>query len=276
MAEARYASFNPDEATVQGLFDEGDFEIVDPRIDYFQYANSNDRGVGLLVTLKDKDGREYEKQFWSAGGDDKVVPSSDNTKFMFSGTSNALNVKSNFVKFMASLKNAGVPVSLFEKATKEGIGAFAGLQVHLQRVPNPDAQKNAKGEQPKTIVATKLIALPGEKKAASGGAKSTAKATTAAAPAATEAAGSDDEKLIGYIVQAIDANDGGKPVAHKAIAQKVFQVANAAGDAQKLVLSKRAYDETFLKANSGSPVQVGEELVAFEYDAEAKVIKKAA
>lgn len=273
MSEERYASFDPEEATASGLFDEGDFTIREPRIDFFAYSNSNDKGVGLLCKLEGPDGSILENQFWSAGSEDRVVPSKDNRRIIFVGTANALSPKSNFVKLMKSLKEAGAPADIYKA---NDVQVLDGVRTRLVRVPNPDAQKNAKGEQPKQVVATKFYGVDKGKGVKGGG--GTAKASGSSAPAQTEAAGGGelDDQIVGFIVAA--AQKEGGTIARKKVSAPVFQLAQQAKlpQAEKLAASKRAFDTGFLTANSGRPVEAGGEVVAFEYDEKTETIKVAA
>jgi hypothetical protein len=274
MSEAlRTASLNPDDAVQGGLLDDADVEIVGARFDIFTYSTGQ-TGVGAIINFRDAEEKIHE-QFYSAGQSDRYVPSDDKTKLLLTGTATGLNQSSNLVAYLSSLVNAGVPKPFFS----DSIGVMVGMKLHVNRVNQPGravlaGSESAEGGRPKTILlATKLLSMPGEKtgKAAT---KATAKATPGAAPVAASAEVSTElsDKAVQYIFRVSE-----KPVLRQKISTLVFQAANTAKDADKQALTKIVFDESWLTANSGRPVEDADNgVVAFDYDAATKTLSRAA
>jgi hypothetical protein len=276
MSEVRYASFNP-EAFVQGgtLLDDADVIVRNPRITHFTYPGGKSTTTALVLEFEDAESKKHEQPY-SIGQPEKFAPSDDGSKVLLTGTATAINKSSNFAQFIASLINSGVPVSLFQT---DDIKAIDGLRIHVNAVAQKDKSgnvvKNDKGYDRTVLLATKLIALPGEKPK-SGGAKATAGSKPAAAPAQAAAEVSDElaDKAVRYL--STIAGEQGGSVPRAKVSTLVFQAAMKAKDDAKQQLMKVVFDEGFLKANSGRPVVDGDTAYAFEYDEASKVISKAA
>lgn len=278
MSEVRYASFDPETFVGgAGLFDDGDVIVRNPRIQQFTFPGEKSfTATALVAEFEDAEGKLHENQVYAIGDTDKFAASDDGTKVLLIGTAKNIHPKSSFAQFVTSLINSSVPKSLFQT---DNIKVLDGLRIHVTAVPlkdkNDKVLKNAKGYDRTILLATKLIALPGQ---APAGAKATkATAGTKAAPATAPAAEvSDDlaDKAVRYL--SVIAGEQGGSVARAKVSTLVFQAAMKAKDDAKQALMKVVFDEGFLTANSGRPVVEGDTAFAFEYDAATKVISKAA
>jgi hypothetical protein len=280
MSEMRTASLNPNDAVQGGLLSDADIIIDSALFTLFDYNGTQAPSPALRVQFKDGDDKLHE-QHYSAGKSENFVPSEDGRKLLLTGTATALNTGSNVYKFLKSLVDSGFPI----EKLMDDIGVIVGTRAHVIQVANPaerGEQKLDKNGRPKTtLLVTKILALPGEKvakaKAAAPKVAVTAgKPATTVTPAGTLTAPASDDtvsKTVGYVITALQAAGG--PISRQAISQKVFMIANSAKDADKAGVCKLAFEEGFLSGNSGSPIQAGEDLVAFEYDAETKMIKLA-
>lgn len=289
MSEVRYATFDPEAFAVGGgLLDDADVLVKSARFQHFSYPGSNEVTTALMTILEDAEGKIHEQPY-SVGNPEKFAPSEDGSKVLLTGTANSINAKSNFAQFVKSLIDAGVPRTLFQT---DDIRVLDGLRVHVVAVAQKDKDgktiKNAKGFDRTVLLASKLIALPGEKPTAAAkttapkgtkaatGAPATAKAP--AAPAAgVEVTQEIADKAVGYIAQ-VAAKQGGT-VARSKVSALVFQLAMQAKDSDKASLPKLAFDKDFLAANSERAVESTvanvEGYFAFEYDAATETIKDA-
>jgi hypothetical protein len=285
MSEVRYATFDPEGFAVGGgLLDDADVLVKSARFQHFTYP-SGEVTTALMAILEDAESKVHE-QVYSVGDPEKFAPSEDGSKVLLTGTANSINAKSNFAQFVKSLIDSGVPRTLFQT---DNIGVLDGLRIHVVGVAQKDKDgkviKNAKGFDRTLLLASKLIALPGEKPAAApktAAPKATKAATgapaTASAPAAPAAGPVSQEiadKAVQYIAQVAVKQGGSVPRAK--VSALVFQAAMVAKDTDKASLPKLAFDPDFLAANSGRPVEAagGEGYYSFEYDAASQVIKDA-
>lgn len=286
MSEVQYASFDPETFVAGGgLLDDADVIVRNPRFASFTYPGTSSTTTALMTDLEDAEGKLHEQPY-SVGDPQKFAASEDGQKVLLTGTATSINAKSNFAEFAKSLVNAGVPRTLLQQASVEGVKVLDGLRIHVvaqvQKDKSGNAIKNSKGYDRTLLLATKLIALPGEQpkanqaasKPAAGAPKATK--TAAAAPAVASAPVSEElaDKAVQYITQV--AGEQGGSVARAKVSTLVFQAAMKTKDADKQRLTSLSFDEGFLTANSGRPVQSGDVMVAFEYDAATKVISKAA
>ncbi len=285
MSEARYATFDPEQFAVGGgLLDDADVIIKSARFAHFTYPGSGKTTTALVVTFEDAEGKAHE-QVYSIGDTDKFAPSEDGSKVLLTGTATSINAKSNFAQFAKSLIDAGVNRTLLQT---DDIRVIDGMRLHVLGVSQKDkdgkAIKNEKGFDRTLLLASKLLALPGEKvtakpaakttKPAATGAPATAKAT-ATAPAAGEPPSQEvADKAVQFISQAVVKAGG--TVKRSSISPLVFQAAMIAKDPNKQSLPKLAFDPAFLAANSGRPVQDGDNFYAYEYDEATQEIKAAA
>lgn len=275
MSEARYATFDPENFAVgTGLLDDADVLIKSAKFAPFTYPGTATTTLALILVLEDAEGKEHEQPY-SVGDLDKFAASDDGSKILLTGNATQINAKSNFAQFIKSLIDSGVPRTRFQT---DNIAHIVGTRVHVNAMAQKDKEgkeaKNAKGFTRTILLATKLIALPGEKPAA--GTKATGtKATTKPAASQTDAPSEEiTDKVVGYVAQVAAAAGGTLP--RSKVSALVFQAAMKAKDADKAVLPKLAFDPEFLTANSGRGVQVGDVYTAFEYDAATQVITAAA
>lgn len=272
MSETRYATFDPEGFAVgTGLLDDADVVLKEVGFQHFDYNGKGKATTALRVLMEDAEGKSHE-QYYSVGDPQKFAPSDDGSKVLLTGTATGINSASNFAQFAKSLINAGVPRTLLQT---DDIRVIAGLKIHVNAVAQKGkdgaVQKNDAGYDRTLLLATKLIALPGEKPAAGKG-KAGSKAT--AAPAAAEAPSEAiADKVVQYVAQVAKASGGS--VARSKVSALVFQAAMKAKDADKTALPKLAFDPDFLVANSGRGVQSGDEFFAYEYDAATQTIKDA-
>lgn len=297
MADEKAAvSFSPDD-TQEGepLFESGNAKIKASRIEIYSYENKQGEAKGepttgwrLVYEAKVGDETKELSEFYSIGKPDRFVPSQDGRKLLpVTDPPLAIWAKADVTQLTRAFKNSGVS----ETVLKAGdVGAFVGAEFHLIRVVKKDKDgaevKNKKGYKVTMLIPDKLVQWPGEKPAA-GAVKATAtasaaKATTAAAAPATSAQGldlstvADDvrERTVAYV--ALSVADG--PVQRKGIASKIFQAAMKAKEKPEAIkqFGVIGFDKGFLAANSGQPVMHGEEILAFNYDAEKDEISKAA
>lgn len=265
--QAQALSFNPNDAVQGGLLDAADVIVRAARICMWDYNGKAKATTAIRVQFEDGDGKLHE-QYYSIGDPERYVPSEDGTQVLPTNGATGLNTSSNGYQFMKSLVDSGVPADF----VTTDISKIDGIKLHVQQVAQPKRAGLSDQKDRTILLATKLIALPGQSPV-KGGSKGSANATAPAAAAAS-VSGDVADKAIIYISQVLAANGGTVPRAK--VSQLVFQAANTAKDSDKAALTKIVYDEKFLAENSGRPVENGTDVVAFEYDAASKTLKAAA
>jgi len=284
MSEVRYATFDPETFVArEGLLDDADVIVRNPRFGHFTYPGTSTTTTALIVDLEDGEAKLHNQPY-SVGQPDKFSPSDDGAKVLLTGTATSIDPKSNFALFVKSIINSGVPAKFFQTDDIKGI---EGLRIHVkaqvQKDRDGNAIKNTKGYDRTVLLATKLIALPGQAPAAgapAAGAKVSAPAGAKApkAPAAPAAAAevSDElrDKVIRYVAQVADAQGG--TVLRSKVSTLSYQAAMKANDADKQAVMKLSFDESFLTDNTGRMVEADGKSYAFEYDAAAKSINRIA
>jgi hypothetical protein len=239
-------SLNPDDAVQGGLLDDADVIIESARCDFFTYPNGT-AAVGAIVAFKDAEDKVHE-QFYSAGGQNKIVPNEEKTGLVaVEGVTVSGVVKTtNLMAFLASLKEAG-----YNTAGLTDISTLAGLRVHVNRkTVQKQAGDPADAKDRSILLVAKILeaakkGAAGAKKSTAAGAPATAKTTTAAAPAGNAEL---DDKTAGAIFEIIMGAGG--TVEAKKIPAQVFQNAKKAQDADALKMSQRSADAKFLASRS--------------------------
>lgn len=279
MGYVRYATFDPEAfAAGTGLLDDADVIVKEAGFRVYDYNGKADPSTTLRVLFEDAEGKAHE-QYYGVGKPDKFTPSDDGKKILLTGTATAINVRSNFAQFAKSLVDAGVPRTLLQT---DDIGVIAGMRLHVNAVVQKDKDgketKNDKGYARTVLLATKLIALPGEKPTTTAASKATSAKATGKPATTTPASEAPSEviadKTVRYLTEVAKASGGSVPRAK--VSALVFQAAMKAKDADKAQLPKLAFDPEFLTAHSGRGVQVGDEFFAYEYDATSQTISAAA
>ena len=237
-------SLNPDDAVQGGLLDDADVIIESARCDFFTYPNGA-TAVGGIITFKDAEDKVHE-QFYSAGGQNKIVPNEEKTGLVaVEGVTVSGVVKTtNLMAFLSSLKEAG-----YNTSGLSDISTLAGLRVHVNRkTVQKQAGDPADAKDRSILLVSKIL----EK--AKGG--TTAKKTTAAAgapaqaPKASAPAGNADldnktaEAIFGLILEA------GGSIEAKKLPATIFQNGKKAGDPDALKMSQRSSNAEFLKSRS--------------------------
>jgi hypothetical protein len=293
-SEQKFASLDPDDAGEgKALFDEGDVEFTHAAVEIFDYRGQSEPATGVRLKMRglapNAEGEIPElDEFYRFDTPDKFVPSADNKRVIpvsDDEEKQKLWAKCDGVQLMKALADSGVSRTLLKAGD---ISVLQGAKFRVIRVNKKDKNgalvKNKKGYAVTLIVPSKLIAMPGEKAAGKTAAKSTAAKTAAPAASSNGAVDlstvSDDlrERTIGYIVDAVSK----APVAKKGIAGAVFPLAMKAASAKEIsgddlkLIGKLVFDEGFLTANSGQPVQRGEDIIAFTYDSGSGQISRAA
>lgn len=181
-------SLRPSTFSQGGLIDDVDVEISRARFVSYDFEGKSDTPkLCILGILKDNDGNEHP-QYWSAGDLQYFVPSEDPKNADLNGITcvavgekSALNGSTNAALFLNSLVQIGFPE---DKLDEGDLRVLEGLKVHVNRVAQPKRnnlpQKPGQSNRdPMVLIATALIALPGETPKA--GAKAAAKPSTTAA-----------------------------------------------------------------------------------------------
>ena len=212
---AKAGSFEPDDFTQGGFFDDKDATIVDAKIVMFDYQGKADPVCALMVAFKADDsesGDEPRAEYYRIGSPDKFTPSSDGKFYVPVGTTTSMNKKTKAALFLRSLKEQG-----FEMAKLgQGIDGMVDTRVHVNIVPMPEIEGSEKKDN-KILVVTKILAAApaaagAKPKAAakSGSTKGAAAPTTAvASPAAASSVDGAEDKAQEIIIGLI-AEKGGK------------------------------------------------------------------
>jgi hypothetical protein len=212
--EKKYVSMNPrDMSQGGGLWDNIDAILTSAT--FFNW----DKAAGAVyakVVVKDDDGVEYEQNISCGKGD--FGPSNDGSRLELTKDNATLNSGSNFGIFLTSMINAGFP----EDKVTDDITVFVGGKYHFDRIAAPkrsiEGRKESKYED-KVLVVTKVLALPGEKKAAKGAAKGPQKSVPKAKPGDDDG-GNEIATLAKETVMSV-LLEAGEPLGKAALAKAV-------------------------------------------------------
>lgn len=212
MAESKAqhaASMLPSTFTEGGLWDDVDVEISDIAWVKFNFAKEGAPaqirlalGVECWPLEGLEAGHEPNKQMFSAGDLKYFVPSADDNGAyaMPVGNKSAMNSNTNSSLFITSLFEVATPEQaawLNETLASGNCKGLIGLKLHVKRVPQKErkglSQQENQDRTPTVMLATNLIALPGETDSVvteGAGQAAAPVAATAARPAARPAAAS--------------------------------------------------------------------------------------
>ncbi len=185
MADNKAASLLPDTYTSGGAMADGEYTIEAVVTDVFNYGGVAPDTPCMCITYKSEDG-DLVDQHYSAGKMNTRIPSEDGKSFVLpSGEPGAtIDKKSNVADWVKSIINAGFPVAKIG----EDVTVFVGTKVLVVNKAQP--MRGIQDEkQGKTIpLIAKILALPGERKAAGGRPSAKPAATTSTKPPARAAA----------------------------------------------------------------------------------------
>ncbi len=274
MAEQQYASFakkDVKQVSNSNLWDNVDAVITGAKFTktmpegYTVTAKPGEVPMGILVDFEIDGQAPVEErrvnQFFSLGG--KIGVSWDITADGHKLTPKVDGAEiytSNGTKFMGSLEENGVPPALLGDLSK-----IVGLKGHFKRIEDKtrdavtrtftkrDGTQGSATEQPKILLCTKVISLPG------------VGAATTSAPAAAAAPAEDfdlDTAATDALVALLKAKKG-KQLQRSQILLGVSQIVGA--DPNRAVIARRAQEEAFVLSLA--------ELGVIVYDAESKTGK---
>jgi hypothetical protein len=192
------AVLDPSQHSKGGKVPDGDYIIKSVTCEMFDYGGTKEAGPALCFVFDDGQGSTHE-QYYSAGKAERLIPSDDKKRMVHPrGEAATWSEGSNASLMLGSLMKAGFPK---ERLTGDDVTVFNGAKVTVTAVAQP--KRGMANEQEGKVISlvTKVLALPGEKKAA---ARPTA-ATTAPATAAPAAqpAGTSNGDLDAIAVQAV-------------------------------------------------------------------------
>lgn len=253
----KFASFAPEDMKEgTNLFDNVDLTWL--KLQFTKEAPDNYTAEGNPIFanvsfLLDGDAPEEERkvgQSYSLGakaGDDFTI-SEDGYALVPNNDDAAIRKDCKFGTLVCSMANEGVPKPVLQTGDFK---ALNGMRAHMKRIADKERnfgedKRTRPGQKskfpPSTLVVTKLIAMPGEKAAAT---KTTA-ATTAApsTSAVVESTGDVDSDTMAFLLKALE---GAKNNTLQR-GQVTLAVSKAAmGDANRAVYAKRAAEEDYLK-----------------------------
>jgi hypothetical protein len=255
-------SFNPDDMVAGGLLDDVDVTVLSARAAIYDFNGTVPGGVTCIALTMATDDGEKHVEYLSAADTKNFVPSNDGKQLVQTGEKAALNNNTKFAQFLMSLIDAGYPKNLIG----DDFSTLDGLKVHIKRAEAPKSWGNLPrqarpdgGQQrdPTTLKVTKLIAMPGEKKAGTGAKQAAGKTQTqtqaakpnggAGAPTSAPPAsgtGISDDRIFELIQKALEQN-GGQPMDIATLAPAVFAVAETT---EKKAAVKRLNDSKLLVA----------------------------
>lgn len=202
MSEQKAGSFNTDDHSEGGFFDDKDCTIVKAQIVEFDYQGKSDAVCALAVQLRPdgSDGDQDDRtEYYRIGDLSKFTPSADRQFYVPVGSATNMNKNSKASLFLKALKEAGFPLSKLAN----GIGGMDGLHVHVNIVPMPEMKGvDRTGKKELTIlVVTKLLDAPAEGGKAAGKPKAAGKAKAAASEQPAAAAASNSTAAAGSSVE---------------------------------------------------------------------------
>jgi hypothetical protein len=198
------AVLDPSQHSKGGKVPDGDYTIKSVTCEMFDYQGKTALGPALCFVFDDGSGSTHE-QYYSAGSAELLVPSDDKKRMVHPrGETSKWSEGSNGSLMLASLMKAGFPK---ERLTGDDVTVFNGTKVTITAVAQP--KRGLANEQEGKVISlvTKVLALPGEKKAPPRPPAATTAAATAA-PAAQPAATSNgdlDAIAVQAVVQALEA-----------------------------------------------------------------------
>ncbi len=216
-----------------GALDDVDVTIVTGRYIPWDYKGKIAQPVlGLQLKIVDAEGGEHEEVL-SAGDLKFFVPSADGKKAIPVGSQQFLNINTNAIQFILSLKNADTRGELAAKmATTDDVSTFLdNLGIHVVQKAQPkratiSAQAGPDAALKTRLDCSKINRYPWEAAGAAPAAKApaSAPATQAAAPAAAApaAAGGVDVNEVAMGVLLAILGDAGGTIKKTAIAGKAF------------------------------------------------------
>lgn len=157
-------SFRPSLAVDSGLFGDADATILECGFTMWDYNGTQKPGPALQINFQDIEGKTHA-QYFSAGDAAYWVASDDNSTLVPVGDKRTLNSNTNFMRFMASLVNAGFP----EDQLDGSITVLNGLECHVARVDAPKrpglVNPKAESGRPQTVlIVDKIYKFPWEQK----------------------------------------------------------------------------------------------------------------
>ena len=185
MSDATPISINPEDAVAGGLLDDVDITVVSSRFTMFDYNGSMPTAIPSIEWEMDIGEDDKVTQNWSLGDAKNFVPDDDGMTLLKVGTRDNLVKGCNGLILLASTVNVGFPAKLLATGRAD---VFDGAQFHMERIPAPERKglkqaEKKEGDFEKTVlVASALIAMPGEK------AKETVKGAPKGVKAAPKAA----------------------------------------------------------------------------------------
>lgn len=223
--EQKQGSFDPENFTEGGYFDDKDCTIVKAEIVEFDYAGKADAICALAVTLREDgndDDSDDRTEYYKIGELSKFTPSADRKHYVPVGSVVAMNKTGKAALFLKALKEKGFEMSKLAK----GIDGLEGLHGHVNIIPMPE-MKGIDKKDLKILIFTKLTegpattAVKGAKTAKKkADAKGDATETKVASPAAAASVGGAEDKAQEVIIGLISAK-GGK-INKSAIPQAMF------------------------------------------------------
>lgn len=253
-------SLKPSDAVAGGgKLDNSDVTITKMRFRTWDYNGTIAAPVlGLQVEFDLHDGGQVP-QVYSAGDLKNFVPAEDGLSAVPIGHLSGLVESTNAMAFIASLVNVGFP----EDKVGDDISVFEGMQVHLDEQPQPKRGGKASGGDNKQIaLATKLLAMPGEKtKGAAKGQAGQAKTQgtvagpkKSAAPVASQAPptnGAVDDALMtettGHVLAVLTGKGGA--VEKKVLANELFKLVQK--EKNRNAIMQLAFKDQYLSGGMG-------------------------
>lgn len=238
--EQQLGSWNDEDFTEGGYFDDRDGTIVKAEVVAFDYAGQRpdlEPICALHVEIRPDDAEgddDNRSEYYKIGAMSKFTPNADGTGYVStSGAATSMNKTCKAALFIRALKDKGFQLSKLAA----GVNALEGLHGHWNIVPMPVNVKNEKGEakEAKILIVTKIhgegatTKTKSDKPAAKRPptAKTAAAPTTAAAtPAAAQAAGAADpdaEAALTAVVMELFGTSQGKPIAKTLLPPAIFK-----------------------------------------------------
>lgn len=211
--EKKVGSFDPDQHSEGGYFDDRDCTIVKAEVVSFDYQGKSDKPVcALHIRYRPDDAEDDDderSEYYRIGDLDKFTPSPDKKFYIPVGTTQQMNKKSKGSLYLRALKEKGFELSKLSS----GIDALEGLHVHVNIVPLPKIEGSDK--ENKILIVTKIHDKPAEGQKKAGGKKADSKKSDSketkevASPAAASNVDGAEDKATEVIVNLI-MEKGGK------------------------------------------------------------------
>lgn len=164
-------SLRPSTFTQGGLIDDVDVLVKRARFVAWDYEGKQDNPVlAIHMTLNQVVDDTDVEQYWSCGDMQYFVPSEDPKNPDLNGVTcvqvgekTALNSGTNGALLLNSLVQVGFPEDQFDSGD---LRVLEGIKIHVNRVPQPKRSNMAKKDgakgDPMVLIATVLLAMPGE------------------------------------------------------------------------------------------------------------------